>query len=144
MATADIAQPHLPESLIPQPEKSKLDAPIKAVTCPETLPFDPAKLRDKYREERSKRLRSDGVDQYTLVEGSLSHYLEDPWVEPGFTRDPIDEEVEVMIVGGGYGAQLVAANLIKAGVDDIRLVEKAGSFGGTWYCWPILPPFVTS
>ncbi|KAF2094109.1 cyclohexanone 1,2-monooxygenase [Rhizodiscina lignyota] len=133
MATADVAQPQLPEALIPQPERTKLDAPIETVTNSEKLAFDPVKLKEKYREERNKRLRGDGVDQYIPVDGSLSHYLDDPWVEPGFTRDPIDEEVDVVIIGGGYGAQLVAAKLIEAGVKDIRLIEKAGSFGGTWY-----------
>jgi hypothetical protein len=58
--------------------------------------------------------------------------LKDPWVEPGFERDPIEEEVDVVIVGGGYGAQVVAVRLIEAGVDKFRIIEKAGDFGGTW------------
>lgn len=62
----------------------------------------------------------------------LSHYLIDPWVEPGFTRDPVEQTAQVVIIGGGYGAQLVAVRLIEAGVKDIKIIEKAGDFGGTW------------
>ena len=77
--------------------------------------------------------RNEGIEQYTLLDGDhLSHYLEDPWVEPGFTRDPIEEETEVVIIGGGYGAQVCAVRLIEAGVNDFRIIEKAGDFGGTW------------
>lgn len=134
MAAAEVTQlPGLAESLVPQPEKVELKADIKEVADPKDLPFDPVELKKKYLAERDKRLRSDAVDQYRFVDGHLSHYLKDPWVKPGFTRDPVEEEVEVVIVGGGYGAQLVAVRLIEAGVTNIRIVEKAGDFGGTWY-----------
>ena len=73
------------------------------------------------------------MEQYILLDGHLSQYLKDPWVEPGFTRDPIEEETEVVIVGGGYGAQVVAVRLIEQGVNSFKMIEKAGDFGGTWY-----------
>lgn len=94
---------------------------------PAPLPFDPVKLKDKYTAERDKRLQhGGGIDQYRLVEnkGIFSHYLNDPWVEPGFTREPVSEHLDVVVVGGGYGAQLVAVRLIEAGVKNIRLIEK--------------------
>jgi cyclohexanone monooxygenase len=132
MAIATVAQ--VPEVLIPQPEKTQLSAKIKAVTEPEKLPFDPEQLKEKYLVERDKRLKQGGgIEQYIPVEGVFEHYLQDPWVEPGFTRDPIEEEVDVVVIGGGYGAQLVAARLIESGIKNIRLIEKAGDFGGTWY-----------
>ena len=59
-----------------------------------SLNFDPETLREKYRVERDKRVRVDGNDQYIEVDGDFSHYVDDPYVEPGFTRDPIFEEVE--------------------------------------------------
>lgn len=40
--------------------------------------------------------------------------------------------MDVVIVGGGYGAQVVAVRLIEAGVNNFRIIEKAGDFGGTW------------
>lgn len=118
---------------IPQIEKASVDVVTSEITKEEPLPFDPAALKEKYLAERDRRLaRNQGVEQYISLDGSLSHYLKDPWVEPGFTRDPIEEEVEVVIIGGGYGAQVVAVRLIEAGVTNFRIIEKAGDFGGTW------------
>ncbi|MDH4364107.1 MAG: NAD(P)/FAD-dependent oxidoreductase [Acidimicrobiia bacterium] len=99
----------------------------------EGLGFDPAELKAKYLSERDKRLRSDGNEQYVEVTAEFSRYVEDPYVEPGFTRDPIFDEVEVTIIGGGFGGLLMGARLREAGYDSIRLVEKAGDVGGTWY-----------
>jgi len=102
-------------------------------TEPATLGFDPAALREKYRAERDKRLRPDGNDQYREVKGALAHFVDDPYVAPGFTREPLADEVEVVVIGGGFGGLLAGARLREAGVEDLRLVEKAGDFGGTWY-----------
>jgi cyclohexanone monooxygenase len=97
------------------------------------LGFDPDKLREKYRAERDKRLRVDGNEQYVEMKGQFAHYLEDPYVEPGFTRQPLTDEVEVVVIGGGFGGLLTGARLREAGVKDIRVIEKGGDFGGTWY-----------
>ncbi|WP_309643214.1 NAD(P)/FAD-dependent oxidoreductase [Phenylobacterium sp.] len=97
------------------------------------LGFDPEALRAKYREERDKRLRVDGNEQYQEITGAFAHYLEDPYVEPGFTREPLTDEVEVVVIGGGFGGLLAGARLREAGVKDIRVIEKGGDFGGTWY-----------
>ena len=98
-----------------------------------SLNFDPETLREKYRVERDKRVRVDGNDQYIEVDGDFSHYVDDPYVEPGFTRDPIFEEVEVVIIGGGFGGMLAAARLSEAGIHDVKIIEKGSGFGGTWY-----------
>ena len=89
--------------------------------------------REKYRIEREKRLRADGIRQYQELKGDYEEFDRDPYVEPGFTRDAIIEDVDVVIVGGGFGGMIEAANLAKAGVTNFRIVEKAGDFGGTWY-----------
>jgi len=87
-------------------------------------------LRERYRQEQQKRLRPDGMAQY----GELGEDLDrDPFVEPGFTRDPVVEETTVVIVGGGFAGMLTAIDLGKHGIRDVRIVEKAGDFGGTWY-----------
>ncbi len=96
------------------------------------LGFDPDALRAKYREERAKRIRADGNDQYVEVAGEFAHYVEDPYVEP-FTREPLFDEVEVVVIGGGFGGLLAGARLREAGVEDIRVIERGGDFGGTWY-----------
>src|ERR1700722_16260524 len=95
--------------------------------------FDPDTLRAKYREERDKRLRLDGNEQYVEVQGDFSRYVDDPYVDPGFTREPLTDEVGVLIIGGGFGGLLAAARLREAGIDDLRIIEKGGDFGGTWY-----------
>ena len=100
---------------------------------PETLGFDPNELRQKYRIERDKRLRADGNSQYQEVKGDFSRYIDDPYVEPGFSREPLNDEVDVVVIGGGFGGLLTGARLREAGVKDIRMIEKGGDFGGTWY-----------
>ena len=97
------------------------------------LGFDPDALRAKYREERDKRLRDDGNEQYVQVSGKFAHFVGDPYVEPGFAREPLTDEVEVVIIGGGFGGLLAGARLREAGVEDLRIIEKGGDFGGTWY-----------
>jgi cyclohexanone monooxygenase len=97
------------------------------------LGFDPQALQEKYRFERDKRLRDDANEQYQEIKGDFAHYLEDPYVEPGFTREPLTDEIEVVVIGGGFGGLLAGARLREAGVQDIRMIEKGGDFGGTWY-----------
>src|SRR5712692_9183604 len=95
--------------------------------------FDPEALRAKYRDERDKRIRPDGNEQYVEVKGDFSRYVDDPYVDPGFTRAPLTDTVEVLIIGGGFGGLLAGARLREAGFQDIRIIEKGGDFGGTWY-----------
>ncbi len=97
------------------------------------IDFDPDALHAKYLAERDKRLRGDGIDQYVAVKAEFSHYIDDPYVEPGFSREPVFDEVEFAIVGGGFGGLMMGARLREAGFDSIRVVESAGDFGGTWY-----------
>ncbi len=97
------------------------------------LGFDPEALRARYRAERDKRLRGDANEQYVEIKGDFAHYLEDPYVEPGFAREPLYDEVEVALIGGGFGGLLAGARLREAGVQDLRIIEKGGDFGGTWY-----------
>jgi cation diffusion facilitator CzcD-associated flavoprotein CzcO len=94
--------------------------------------FDPDALRDKYREERDRRLRADGNEQYVEIAGEFAHYLDDPYTQR-VDRVPLTDSVEVAIVGGGFGGLLAGARLREAGVDDLRLIEKGGDVGGTWY-----------
>ncbi|CAN7618654.1 NAD(P)/FAD-dependent oxidoreductase [Phenylobacterium sp. LjRoot225] len=94
--------------------------------------FDADALREKYRQEREKRLRADGNRQYVEMGGRFASYLDDPYTEP-FERAPLHDETEVILIGGGFGGLLAGARLREAGFTDIRIIEKGGDFGGTWY-----------
>ncbi|HEY2884635.1 MAG TPA: NAD(P)/FAD-dependent oxidoreductase [Rhizomicrobium sp.] len=98
------------------------------------LGFDPDALREKYRGERDKRLRPDGADQYIALTGRFAHYNDDdPYVAPGYTRAPINDDKDVIVIGGGFSGLLAGARLHEAGVKDVRIIEAGGDFGGTWY-----------
>ena len=99
----------------------------------ETLDFDPDALRERYRAERDRRLRTEGNDQYVEMAGDFRHYVDDPYVETGFTRDPVNDAVDAVVIGGGFGGLIAAARLREAGLESIRIIEKGGDFGGTWY-----------
>lgn len=92
-------------------------------------------IRTKYRQERDRRLRPDGRAQYRPVDARSRDGRDlaaDPWTEYA-TREPVDDRVEVLIVGGGFGGLLAGARLRGVGVDSVRIVDRAGGFGGTWH-----------
>lgn len=95
--------------------------------------FDLDAVRARYAHERDKRLRDDGLNQYVAPEGDFKHYVDDPYVEGDGARAPIAEDLDVAIIGGGFGGVLIGAYLRKAGVTDVRVIERAGGFGGVWY-----------
>ncbi|MGE0829588.1 MAG: flavin-containing monooxygenase, partial [Hyphomonadaceae bacterium] len=97
------------------------------------LDFDPAALKKRYEAERDKRIRPEGNSQYIEVTAEFSNYDLDPWVDPGFKREPVTAHTHVIVAGGGYGGLLVGARLHEQGVTDVRVIEEAGDFGGTWY-----------
>lgn len=119
------------------PTPSAADAPaseplsLEQVFLP-GMDFDPDALRDRYRVERDKRLRDDANEQYVEVVGDFSNYVDDPYTER-VEREPLFDEVDVAVIGGGFGGLLMGAELRKAGYESIRVIEKAGDFGGTWY-----------
>jgi cation diffusion facilitator CzcD-associated flavoprotein CzcO len=95
--------------------------------------IDKDALKRKYREERDKRLRADGNSQYIrLAGGRFANYLEDPYT-PVVQRDPKTDDVTVAFIGGGFAGLVTGARLKEQGVDDVRIIEKGGDFGGTWY-----------
>jgi cation diffusion facilitator CzcD-associated flavoprotein CzcO len=99
---------------------------------PQTAGIDKDWLRKKYMEERNKRLRPDGNDQYLQIKGQLAHYLDDPYT-PVTPRAPKSDHVSFAFIGGGFAGLATAARLVEAGIRDVRIIEKGGDFGGTWY-----------
>ena len=93
--------------------------------------IDKERLRRKYLEERNKRLRADGNDQYLEFKGRFAQYLEDPYT-PVVPREPKTDHVTFAFIGGGFAGLATAARLSQAGI-AVRIIEKGGDFGGTWY-----------
>jgi cation diffusion facilitator CzcD-associated flavoprotein CzcO len=114
----------------------KIDKPI-GLTAKPTRPqefYDSVKR--KFAEERDLRLnyRPNGLSQYTYdLTGDLAKYEVDTYAEPVTPREPLNDTVECLFIGGGFSALLTSARLREVGVESIRIVERASDVGGTWY-----------
>jgi len=75
-----------------------------------THAIDHEALRAKYREERDKRIRPDGNEQYIEPTGRFAHFLDDPYVEKT-EREPKRDEVTVALIGAGFSGLCVFARL---------------------------------
>lgn len=96
------------------------------------IDFDPNELKARYLSERDKRLREDANDQYIEVKGDFSNYVDDPYAER-IEREPVFDEIEIAVIGGGFGGLMMGGRLREAGYEDLRVIEQGGDFGGTWY-----------
>ncbi len=95
--------------------------------------FDPEAVHAKYLAERDKRLVPGRADIRDLSSDEhFAKYRDDPFT-PAAPRDPIEDDVDVVIVGGGIAGILAGVELRKAGVERIRIIDQAGGVGGTWY-----------
>ncbi|TCJ38952.1 NAD(P)/FAD-dependent oxidoreductase [Parafrankia sp. BMG5.11] len=103
-----------------------MHAPATATT------IDKDALRAKYAEERDKRLRAEGSSQYLRLEREFAELAADPYT-PITPREPLTDHVTFAFIGGGFAGLVVGARLKQAGITDVRIVEKGGDFGGTWY-----------
>ncbi len=118
---------------VPRVDRQKLDA-----------------VRKRYAEEANKRLRPEGSSQFIQLtqtdEARLRDLAEDPWVDHialNAKSSPIghNSTYRFFILGAGFGGLQYAVRLINDGIataDEIRLVDAAGGFGGTWY-WNRFP-----
>ncbi len=97
------------------------------------MSLDIEQIRERYRQERDRRARPSGTDQFQFAEGELAQLAEDPYADELPPRNPVDRDVDVLVIGCGIGGIEMAATLRKAGVDDILMVDGAADFGGTWY-----------
>jgi cation diffusion facilitator CzcD-associated flavoprotein CzcO len=108
----------------------------------EGLPgVDALQAEKRYGEERAKRLRDEGDSQF--VDLSLSDkfksFLDDPWADPAAVKDAASmfpgNRCPLVILGAGWGGLLYAVRMVQAGMrpEDIRVVDSAAGWGGTWY-----------
>jgi len=105
----------------------------KPTNVPAADEIDIPALREKYRQERDKRLNARGQGQYVQVAREFHDlYATDPH-KPVAPREPVSEEIDVAILGGGFGGILAAYHLGVAGVTNFRNIDHAGDFGGVWY-----------
>lgn len=98
-------------------------------TTPPKAPIDKEALKRRYRAERDKRLRPDGTAQYRRLDGERAHDPHTP-VQP---REPVTDHVTFTFVGGGFAGLVTGARLRETGIGDVRIIDRAGDFGGTWY-----------
>ena len=93
-------------------------------------------IKQKFADERDLRLhyRPEGTQQYTSdLSGSFAKYETDPYGGQIIPREPINDTVECLFIGGGFSALLTSARLREYGVESIRIVERGADVGGTWY-----------
>ncbi|MEK9806912.1 MAG: NAD(P)/FAD-dependent oxidoreductase [Halieaceae bacterium] len=105
----------------------------KRIVSEDAMKFDANAMREKYRLEREKRMRDDANEQYIEMSGEHARFIDDPYSAPGFSREPLERDVDVVLIGGGFGGLQAGARLREAGIEDVCIVEKGGDFGGTWY-----------
>ncbi|WP_035751465.1 flavin-containing monooxygenase [Parafrankia discariae] len=102
--------------------------------APTTTPeVDQEALRDRYLAERDRRLRTDGQKQYVESGDEFAEFYEVDPHTPLVPRTPIDLDIEVVILGGGFSGLIAADRLQKKGITDFKIVELGGDFGGVWY-----------
>jgi cation diffusion facilitator CzcD-associated flavoprotein CzcO len=94
---------------------------------------DIVSLREKYLQERDKRLQREGQKQYRRPIGAFADSYEADPHTPVVPRDPIVEDLDVAIVGAGWSGIMAAYHLKNAGISSLRVIDHAGDFGGVWY-----------
>ncbi|KAF1934769.1 cyclohexanone 1,2-monooxygenase [Clathrospora elynae] len=105
---------------------------------------DPVDLEARYAQERDKRLRPDGMQQYTCLPSEEDKpFAHDPWIGQGQQQDAQQEagplkdgdNIQFLIIGAGHAGLLAGGRLVEAGFSakGMCLVDVAGGFGGTWY-----------
>jgi cyclohexanone monooxygenase len=97
------------------------------------IEIDVEALNKRYAEERARRLRSEANAQYVRLEGKFADFDKDIYADPNFTRAAVDEQLDVLIIGGGFAGLLTAIRLRERGIENFRIIERGADVGGTWY-----------
>jgi cation diffusion facilitator CzcD-associated flavoprotein CzcO len=94
--------------------------------------FDPEALHAKYLAEREKRLGTQSSPYIALDKTSVTMPSDRETGGPS-EREPLTDEVDVVVVGGGFTGLITAARLRESGVEKVRVIEKGADVGGVWY-----------
>ncbi len=105
----------------------------KSRGLPSVEEVDIPALKKKYRQERDRRIRKDGQEQYVQPANDFTHtYEADPYT-PISEREPLSEEIDVAVLGGGWSGIMAGVHLRRNKVSSFRHIDHAGDFGGVWY-----------
>lgn len=88
-------------------------------------------VRRKYRLERDRRIHIDGIGQYDKYEPLASANQEQ--TRSGAIHTADSGVFDAIIVGGGIAGILAGVRLTQAGLQRVRILEKADGLGGTWH-----------
>jgi cyclohexanone monooxygenase len=99
---------------------------------PVHIDFDPAEVRRRIDSERERRLTREKLSQFQGLSDVREVDDSDPYTQP-IERDAVSEELQVVILGAGFGGLCAGVRLKLLGVTNFRIVEEGGDFGGTWY-----------
>ena len=106
---------------------------MSSQSTPPGTGLDAAAIREKYRAERDKRLRKDGTDQFLFAEGAYAKFDTDPYAPPPIERPGLTEDLDLLVIGAGFGGLQLGATIRRKGIDNFRILDIAADFGGTWY-----------
>ncbi len=96
------------------------------------IDFDPDMFRERIASERNLRMPSGNGRQSQGLSDVLEFEDVDRYADRS-VREPAVEDVDVVVLGGGFGGLCAGAYLTKQGVTNFRIIEQGGDFGGTWY-----------
>lgn len=89
-------------------------------------------LLRRYAEERDRRQRFKGLDQYIRATRTNENST-DVFSSSCLQREPIVRDAEVAIVGGGIAGLISAIELVRRGFEPPTIIDRAPDFGGTWF-----------
>ena len=99
------------------------DLACQPTSTPAPDQIDIPALRAKYAQERDMRIKPAGKAQYDYARPSgdvAADYVDDPHT-PVAPRDPISEDIDVVVLEAGWGGILASYHLTKAGITDWQL-----------------------
>ncbi|MYM62409.1 NAD(P)/FAD-dependent oxidoreductase [Pseudomaricurvus sp. HS19] len=103
------------------------------VDLPTAEEIDIPALKEKYKQERDRRMTKAGQDQYVKPVDEFSYTYEGDPYTPTTPRSPVKKDLDVVVLGGGWSGILSGVLLRQEGLNDFCIIDHAGDFGGVWY-----------
>lgn len=105
----------------------------KSPGLPSADEIDIPALKEKYQQERDRRISHKGQQQYVQPKAEFSDAYEGDPYTPLAKRAAINEDRDIAILGGGWSGIMAGVQLRKEGMGNFRVIDHAGDFGGVWY-----------